>query len=73
MKKLTGEFKKFTLYFDSFECVVNEHVTFYADYETAKKIMCTMADEYASHHLFIFAQMYEGRTKIDDYEVDNRR
>lgn len=73
MKKLNEDFSKYTLYFDSFECVLNEHVTFWSDCETAKKIMLTMADDYASHNIYVFAQMFEGTKKIGEYEIDKRR
>lgn len=63
------EMKKYTLYFDSYECTL-EHFTFYATYEDAVKIMERMTIGFATTKNTVYALLYEGVTKCASYEID---
>lgn len=66
------EMKKYTLYFDSYECTLNEHFTFYATYDDALQMMITMADGYASKKITVYAQMYSDTVNIAVYEANGK-
>lgn len=65
------EMKKYTLYFDSYECTLNEHFTFYATYDDALQMMIAMADGYASKKVTVYAQLFRGVEKVAEYEKNN--
>lgn len=67
-----SEMKKYTLYFDSYECTLNEHFTFYATYDDALQIMIAMANGYASTKMTVYAQMYSDIVNIAVYEANGK-